>query len=159
MKLLGTFADKHGLTLVEILVVLGISAVLVVASLPIYSNLQSSAQVDESTTQLIQTLRTARQRSIARLNGVEHGIYILQTAEEDAYILYQGGSYAGRNQDYDRVVTLDAGINLTTTFGGNEVHFAGGTGTPNATGTIMLSHPSEGAKQILVNSIGTIEDA
>lgn len=147
-----------GFTLIEIIISVVLGVILVAAAAPLFVKLQASAQLNESTTQLIQTLRTARGRSIARVNNSRHGVYMLQSAENDAYVLYQGSSYNTRDANYDRTITLDPIINLTTTLIGNDINFVLGSGAPDQTGTITLSHETQGTSTIGINSVGKIEE-
>ena len=76
---------KKGFTFIELLIVIAIVLVLVVASAPIYGNLQVSAQLNESTSLIIQTLRTAKARSIAGINNDIHGV----SFQIDKFTLFQ----------------------------------------------------------------------
>jgi len=151
--------DKSGFTLVELFIVIGITLVLAAAAVPIYSNIQVSAQLNENTSQITQTLRTARERSVARFNNSSHGIYIeTNIGGDDRFILYQGDSFIARDSTYDRAVTLDKALSLSTTLTGNDIHFSKGLGVPNETGTITLTHDVEGSRSISVNRLGGIEE-
>jgi prepilin-type N-terminal cleavage/methylation domain-containing protein len=145
---------NKGFTLVELLVVIGITLVVAVTAVPIYGNLQVSSQLNENSSLIIQTVRTARERSVGRLNNAAHGVYITASA----YTLYQGASYATRNSSYDRTTTLDSVLTMSTTLAGDEVNFSKGLGVPNTTGTITLTHDVQGSKTITINSFGAIQD-
>lgn len=148
---------NKGFTLIELLIVISITSILVVAATPIYSNLQATAQLNESSSQMVQVLRTAQQRARVRKNNAAHGVFLLQ-ATADTYVLFQGDSYASRDTAYDRALTLDSGINVLTTLPSNEVVFAAGTGVPSATGTLTLTQITEGSRTIYINEIGSIEE-
>lgn len=145
---------QGGFTLVELLVVISITLVLAVAAVPIYGNLQVSSQLNENSSLIIQTVRQARERSVARLNNSAHGVYITSTS----YALYQGSSYATRDSSYDRVTTLDSAVSLSTTLVSKEVNFSRGIGMPNNIGTITLTHEAQGTKTITINSFGMVEE-
>ena len=49
----------RGFTLIELLITISITVVLAVAAMPIYSKFQVHSQINESTSLIIQTLRTA----------------------------------------------------------------------------------------------------
>ena len=155
-----TFKDKHaGFTLIELLIVIGITLVLATAAIPIYGNLQVSAQLNENTSQIVQTVRIARGRSVARLNNTSHGVYFeINSAANDRFILYQGDSYVGRDELYDRVAILDPALSLSTTLSGNEVNFSRGLGIPNTTGTVTLKHDVVGIKTMSINVFGIVEE-
>lgn len=145
--------------MIEILITMGITLILARAAIPVYGNLQASAQVNEGTAQIVQTMRTAWERSFAGLNNSPHGVYFeINSNSNDRYILYQGVSYVSRNATYDRVVTLDEALSLSTDFSDNEVNFSKGFGVPDVTGTISLTHSVKGERVISVNSMGVTEE-
>lgn len=158
MTLQATFRDRNsGFTLIELLTVIGITLVLVVAVVPIYGNLQVSSQLNDSMDQIVQTLRTARERSIARSNDSAHGVFFeINAPGDDRFILYQGDSYAARDSNYDRALTLSSSIVLSTTLSGDGVTFSKSFGAPNATGTVTLTHDAQGVRTVTITRIGSI---
>lgn len=142
----------NGFTLIELMIVIAIAIILIGAMLPVFGNLQSSAQLNESTSQLIQALRIAKERSVSNMNNSSHGIYL----EADRYTLYQGSSYALRSQAYDREVILSDTLSIANNLAGSEVNFSGGLGVPNTTGSITLAHSVYGSKIITINSYGVV---
>jgi len=154
-----TGKSSAGFTLIELLIVIGITLVLTVAAVPIYGNLQVSAQLNENTSQIVQTMRIARERSSARVNNASHGVYFeINASSADRYILYQGATYATRDTAYDRPTTLDNALTLSTTLIGSDVAFSKGLSSPTATGTVMLTHDATGSKEIIINGAGLIEE-
>jgi len=154
MTLRAISKDKKGFTLIEILIVTAITLILVVAAAPIFGNLQVSSQLNEHSSLIIQAIRIARERSVARLENSAHGVFFTSTT----YTVYQGSSYATRNSSYDRGSTLDSALSLTTTLSGNDVNFSKGLGAPNNTGTINLNHDVQGAKTITITLFGAVEE-
>ena len=129
------------------------------AALPIYGNFQVSSQLNENTSLLVQTYRTARQRSIVRYNGAAHGVYLeINPAAKDIIVLYQGSSYLTRESEYDREIILDTPLSLTNTLTGNDVNFSQGLGVPSTIGTVTLAHEASGNRTIDINSLGRIEE-
>ncbi len=148
----------RGFTIIELIVVLGIGLLLVALAAPIYGNLQNTSQVNAEVDQLVQTLRLTRDKSVAGLGGVAHGIFFETNATNpDRYIIYRGASYAARDQSFDRVVVLPAVIKLTTTLPGTEINFVVASGTPSVIGEITLTHETYGAKSVAVNTVGLVE--
>ena len=78
-----------GFTLVELLVVIALTLIIAAAAIPIYGNLQVSSQLNENTSQIIQALRTARERSLAGFNNEAHSVEF----QSDRYILSPGSDY------------------------------------------------------------------
>jgi prepilin-type N-terminal cleavage/methylation domain-containing protein len=149
-------SGKRGFTLVEILITVSITIILAAAAFPVYGSLQVSAQLNENSSQIIQALRTAKQRSLAGYNNSEHGVKFVA----NSYVLFQGSSYAVRQSTYDRSVTLDSPLGLFWSFGGgvDEINFSKGVGVPNTTGTITLVHDVSGTRTISINSLGMVEE-
>jgi prepilin-type N-terminal cleavage/methylation domain-containing protein len=147
-----------GFTLIEVLIVIGITVVVAAASVPLYGNLQASSQLNENSAQIIQVLRTARERSQVRFNNASHGVYFDLAGSTDRFIMYQGESYATRQSELDRITTLDRALQLSTTLSGTEVNFSRSLGQPNSIGTITLNHEVTGSRVININSLGSIEE-
>jgi len=146
--------DQKAFTLVELLIVMAISLIIIVVALPIYGNLQVSSQLNENSLQIIQTLRTARTMSIAGYNNEPHGVKF----ESSSYTLYQGASYDTRISTFDRVMQIGDALIITSDLAGDEVNFSKGLGVPSNTGTITLTHDVSGDREIVVNSLGVVEE-
>lgn len=147
----------RGFTLIEFLIAMVLMIVLIGAAIPLYTGLQTSAQLNESADQLVQTMRLARSRAAERLNNAQHGVYLdIDPAEDDRYILFQGNSYATRDPSFDRITTLDDALALSSALsnGASEIVFNRTQGVPSATGTITLTHVTYGSRSLSVNSIG-----
>ncbi len=155
---------QKGFTLIELLVVISIIIILSVAAIPVYGNLQVSAQLNENTSQIIQAIRTARERSVAGYNNRQHGVYFnINASSDNKYILYQGSSYATREAGYDRETILGSSLSISAndfTFTGSDVdiNFSKGLGVPDNTGTIILTHDVSGTRSIILNDLGIVEE-
>ena len=150
--------SQKGFTLMEVLIIIFISGLLVITVLPIYNNLQISSQLRGNTSQIIQIIRTARERSSSGLNDAQHGVYF----QADRYTLYQGTSYILRDTVYDREVVLGDVLKITRNLSGSgeidDLNFSKGISIPNKTGTITLTHEIEGIHSISINNLGMIEE-
>lgn len=161
MKLPEVLKDNYksrGFTLVELLIVIAVTLILAVAAVPIYGNLQVQSQLNENTSLLIQSLRTAQERAMARVNNASHGIKLFS----NSYILYQGSSYAERSQSYDRTIELGDAISVEKSLSGtgedDEINFSKSLGVPDMTGTITLTHDTGDVKTIEINAFGKTEE-
>ncbi len=153
----------RGFTMIELLLVIALSFILVIASLPIYGQLQVRAQLQETSAQIVQALRIARENSIARYGGNSHGVFFnINPNGSDSYIFYRGDSYATRDTAYDIVYTLDQALiitNLNFTLSGDsiDINFSPGLGRPNNMGSFMLTHVVQGETIIRLNDLGSVE--
>lgn len=141
--------------MIELLVVIGITIIILSASIPIYNNFQITAQVNENSAQITQTIRSAKNRADAGYNNSNHGVKFFV----DRYILYQGENYDSRETENDKEIILDGPIIITTTLNSNEIIFTKRTGKPSETGTINLTHEVQGSKTITINSLGLIKES
>ena len=148
---------KAGFTLVELLLVIGITlAMATAAAAPIYGNLQGLAQVNEATANIIQTLRVARERAVAGVNDSPHGVFLdMNVGGSDSITLYQGSSFAGRDTSLDRVIPLAPVLELTSTTDA-DINFSQGLGMPNTTGVLSLTHETIGNSEISINKFGVV---
>lgn len=151
---------RAGFTLIELLISIAIMATLISAALPLYSGLQISAQLNESTEQITATLRLARTLSVERKYDSSSGVFFdINQSGPDSIILFAGASYAARNPSYDRRTPFDSALALSSalTSGVSEIVFSRANGLPSATGVIQLTHSVSGSRNISINSAGTIE--
>jgi len=155
---------KKGFTFLELIVVTAISGILVVASVPVYGNFQVKLQLLDSSAEIVQTLRTARQQSLVGYNNANHGVYFdINSSGIDSFTLYQGSSYETRDIDYDLLFNLKSSLvlsNSSFTLTGDDIdiNFAkGGLGLPDNIGALVLSHTVTGSKTISVNEYGKVE--
>ena len=141
----------RGFTLTELLITIGLGVILVAAAAPVYGIFQISAQLNGNTSQLVQTLRLARQRSISGYNSVSHGVIFYN----QSYTLVQSTF----GSPYNHIVNLEDSLNLSWLLSNasNTLWFSS-VGLPNATGTITLTHSISGERKIIINSLGLIEE-
>jgi len=110
-------------TLVEILLVIGIFAILISFLVPIGLNFYTSQQLETISQEMVQTLRRAQLKAMAVELDSSFGVYL--TAGK--YILFKGDSYLTRDSLYDEVFNLPGIINIS---GLSEVVFLKPEGKP-----------------------------
>jgi len=144
--------NKQGFSLIELLITIGLTVSISVISIPLYGNLQASTKLDESLVQAVDFLRAAREQSRAGLRSANHGVYF--DPGEHKIILYQGASYAIRDDAYDQVLSLESGVAIVTTdLLENDINFAQSDGDPSDVGQIEFDF--DGKKRILeINEYG-----
>jgi len=131
-----------GFTLVEIFIVIGLMAILVSLSAPLYTSLQTAQPLRSSRDELVFNLRLAQEQSRSGQSASNFGIFL--TA--DGYTMYRGASYATRLAPEDRLFYFLDGIQSS---GITEVNFATTTGLPAAEGSIVLRHVITGLTEII----------
>ncbi len=133
----------------EIIIVIGIFAVLAVFTAPTIIKFFQWQNVDDVAASVESTLRQARSQAMYQKNDASHGVKLLS----GSYVLFQGNSYASRTISYDLTTAVPTGI----TFSGiTEVTFTKRTGLPSTTGTVTIQSPTK-TKTITINSQGLIQ--
>ena len=135
------------LTLFEILIVIGIIAILVSLTLPLGLDFYRSQQLETQSQGVIQALRRARLKAMAVENDSSFGVHLTN----DNYILFKGDTYVP-GDPYNEVFDLPLIINA---IGLQEIVFSKLEGKPNVTGDIILKNDSD-IRTININEIGRI---
>jgi Tfp pilus assembly protein FimT len=151
--------DLGGLTMIELVITLGIVLILAAVAIPLTSNIFSSARINETGETLAQDIHLVRTRSIARLNNSAHGIFFdVDVNGPDAYTLFQGDSYAARDQNYDKVVEIPDNMRLFTFIWPSQtLLFSRGLGTPSAQALITITEETtESGMRIYVGENGVV---
>jgi len=138
----------RGLTLLEILLVVGIVAILVSLTLPLGLDFYRSQQLETQSQGVIQALRRAQLKAISVESDSSFGVYLT----DDNYTLFKGSSYLTRDADFDEVFDLPM---IITVSGLQEIVFSKLEGKPNITGNIILSGDSD-SRTININEMGRI---
>ena len=138
-----------GFTLIEVLVVVGIFTVIFGFAVGIGSNFYGSQSVIAERYSLVSILRIARSQALNNINEANHGVFI----GASQYTLFEGDSYAARNQDFDSAFPKSKSMNLS---GLSEIVFNSPQGDSNVSGTITISGGSGiaagGARSVSVGS-------
>lgn len=143
------FFWKRGLTLIEILVVMGVLTVVFGFMLSIGFNFYSGQALISERDSMVNVFRVARSQALNNADEANHGIYI----GADQYILFEGDSYAARKQDFDSSFPRAKGLTIS---GLSEIVFNSLQGDSTASGTITISN-SLGTANITVNNEGRID--
>ena len=143
---------ESGFTLMEMLLSVSIMVVLISLSLPIYESFQTRNDLAVNTQAVAETIRRAEDDARA-VNGDSAWSVEIQSS---AVTLFMGTSFAGRNTNYDEVVTLPASV---TASGTSEIQFTKFTGAPSPTSaTITLTSANGDTRTVTVNAKGMVQD-
>jgi len=114
---------NSGLTLLEVLVVLGIVVVLLGISIGVYFSLRQTNQLEIETEKVVSAVRLVQNRTLAAENFVSHGVHFDTT--NDTYTLFQGTVFDPMDAN-NELNTLDERVeflNIQLEGGGFDVIF------------------------------------
>ncbi len=127
---------RRGFTIIEILVGIGIMLTVMVILTSSFQNVRSRHNLQEVAVQIMAMVHGARAKTLAGVGNVQHGIHF----ESGKVSLFQTATYeAASTTNIDFILAPSVRIGTTTFVGGaTNVAFARLTGTPSATGTILV---------------------
>ena len=150
-----TCTSSSGFSLIEVVVVLGILAVLASFALVISMESYRGSSFNDERSLLISMLQTARSQAMSGVcigsectGGVPHGVYITS----NSLALFQGTSYNASDDNNEVVPFSNRAITLS---GAQQVIFAEFTGDATAT-TITLKDAAGRSATITIGSEGQI---
>jgi prepilin-type N-terminal cleavage/methylation domain-containing protein len=152
----GIDSSQYGMTLIEILIVLGLMTILGSLTLCVSFGTYRDSSYHTDRAQLISALQHARAESIDDIcdgaycvSGMPHGVFI----QSDAYVIFQGANYTSRDPAIDAVIDANPAI---THSGLSEVVFATSSGDVSTTGTIVLTDMSGHASTTTIGGDGQV---
>ena len=149
--------NKNGFTLIEILVVLGISIILAMGGLFSLSNLRRHQSLRLAAEGMVAFLRDAQQRSISQDEGSGWGVRFENSeSERDSYRRFKGTDSSAVSEK----ITLAPGVEFVDPAEGDEkdVSFVKISGLPGSAMEvkIKLSNDPDTFRTITINAQGTI---
>src|SRR3989339_267369 len=140
----------RGFTLIEVLLVIGIAAVVFTFSAPFALNFYRTQMVEDTSSNVIDALQRARHNSVLQKNDSAFGVTMSEVA--DSFVLFQGANYASRDDTQDEIFSVISEISFT---GLTDLVFAKLTGLPDDTGTTTISYGNV-SRGIFVDAAGMI---
>lgn len=139
--------DSKGFSLIEVLVVIGIMAILIGLTAPTLVNTYRDYTFRGEQDLVGSLLRTARTYSMVGRNGKDHGVKIASAS----YVVFEGPSYTARDTSQDVVTARDTNI---TVAGASEILFTYLTGRSSTTTLVLTDTMHTGS--ISINQEGLI---
>lgn len=143
-------ATNKGYTLIELLLVIGIFAIMITFATPVTLDFFTRNEVINTQQQTKHFLFRAQTLARAGAGDSQWGVRILS----GNLTLFRGSSYASRNAQYDEITTFATSITAT---GSSEIVFARFSGVPASASAIFLSNKNAN-RTISVNTEGRIDE-
>jgi len=99
-------------TLIEILIVVGVLAILIAMAFPAFRSFQAESDLNDSADKIINTLRLAQSKTLASEGASQWGIYFSTSTIPHQYTLFQGVNYASRVTSSDEVYDLPESVEI-----------------------------------------------
>ena len=145
----------RGLTLAEVIVVVAILVMVVGIMLFSLTDFRRTQLLSGTTEQLIGLLNEARSRTLAAVEGAQHGVHLSANQLQ----LFQGVTYAGGT--VKQTLAIDPALTLAYSLNGGvgDIIFQKLTGKTNQYGTATLSLASDSTKNrvISIESTGLVQ--
>jgi len=151
---------NKGVTFIELLVIVGILVILTVISVPTLLFFQREADLNNSTEEIINTLRLAQNKTLASEGASQYGAYFDSTTSPHQYTLFKGTDFASRDSSSDEIHKLPKVVEFyeINLGGGNEVVFDRVTGETGQPGNVSLRLKTDltKTKTVYIESSGQV---
>lgn len=128
---------KKGFTLFEIIIAISILVIMLVVTLPKFSEFRLVQVQNATITDILSSLDKARSDTLNSLDSSSYGVHF----ETSKVVIFKGTSYSildANNQDI--IFASPASItNISFSGGGSDIYFSRLSGTPNKTGTLTIT--------------------
>ena len=151
--------NKKGFTLVELTMVIAIFVIMFGTGAVALGNFVTNQALHVAESQLIQSIWEARSFSVTQYHDSLWGVYLDTVTEPDRLVLFQGNSYALRDQDFDQIIPFHKSITfkqINLVSGLHEIVFDKRTGQTGDYGTVILGGAEDDEKEISVNALGIV---
>ncbi len=144
---------SKGFTLVEMLVVIAVTAIIAVIGVSSLANVNTSKAVDIEVEKVVTLITKARSLTMAAKDNVVYGIHF----EAKKVVLFKGSTYsAGTSTNQSQPLNAEVKISATAlTGGGAEVVFKKLTGATSQSGTITLAAVRKVSQTKVITILGT----
>ena len=137
-------------TLPEVLLSLSIIVIIGAMTIPLYSTFMNRNELDIATVTIAQNLRRAQALSQAGDGDTSWGVHV----GVGSILLYKGTSYVLRDSSFDENTSIPTTI---VPSGITDVTFTKVSGTPQTTGTFILTSQANETRNVTINEKGMVE--
>ena len=130
---------RRAVSIVELLLVIGVLAVVSVFSVPLYQQFQVGADLTRATGEVSAGLVRAKQLAVQTGHSWGYAIH--------EGVLFRGSTFRLRDAAFDELYPVPFAIVAS---GPVEVTYSAGTGLPSVTGTIHLQSPDGGTREVQI---------
>jgi Tfp pilus assembly protein FimT len=103
-----------GFTLIEIVIILGVLMIVLILSTSALYTLTRKTDLDTSRDNIVSTLNTARNKTLASEGSAQYGIYFDTSLTPNRYVLFQGPNYVSRNLSFDEIHNLSSSLEISS---------------------------------------------
>lgn len=121
----------YGLTLIEMLLVVGIIVIIATISTTYMYGFKVRSHCEATTDQLTQGMRRAQMRSMAMEDDSQYGVHI----ETGQFTVFKGTDWVSRDSAYDEATEMADAILLS----GSDVIFNKLSGQPDSDGSVTIT--------------------
>ena len=144
--MLKTAKKVNGFSLVEVIVVIAVIGSLLAISAPVYRGVQTRYDFDLA----LDVVRIATARAQVLSQGASHDSSWGVSFFSNKAIVFKGSSFSGRDQGFDEIYSIPAGLSLSGT---TELSFIKNSGFLPTSSTLILSNSSR-TKTLTINTKG-----
>lgn len=149
--------NKRGFTLLEILMVISISAILMIGGMSSYSHFTKKKSLEITTQTIASYLKDARSFTIASKGDTTYGVHF----EADRVVLFSGSSFiepSADNREHELPGNIEISV-IDLNGGGSDVVFDRLTGATSQYGTTTVSLFADitDTRDIVIEATGIVE--
>jgi prepilin-type N-terminal cleavage/methylation domain-containing protein len=141
--------NERGFTLIEMLLSVGIIALLAGLTTPVYQSFNNRNELDITAQSLASALRRAQVYARSVHGDSQWGVEI----QSGAITLFKGSVFASRDTTYDEVSVISSSTAVTGT---SEILFAKLSGAPASTGSVTLTDINNEVRTVTINAKGMV---
>lgn len=148
----GHASPQAGFTIIELLLVIGITLILGAVTVPFSISYYQRYQITNERNLLVALLREARTMSLSGYSSTDHGLYMSSTQ----YTIFEGTSYIGRDQSKDQVFYRETAVSI---MGPMEIRFLNRLGflPPLIFPATYILTSGTNQETITINNVGRID--